>query len=244
MGGVDRAGCTRCRSNARACSHAPGRRRFSAIGTARRVEASRSWSHPRPIWGAIVGASGTGKTPGIDATKRALSWIDRLRKEKIAKLALEHQTKAEAANAERKLWKKQVEEATAANRPAPAMPASATDPGVFVAPRLYVSDATIERMAVLLQANPRGMLRLSDELSGLFLNMSRYSGGQDNEFWLEAWNGNPYLVERMSRPPAAWWAACNPTNCLNLSLPIWMACTPEFSFPGHRSPIINRSRMT
>jgi hypothetical protein len=31
--------------------------------------------------------------------------------------------------------------------------------------------------------------------------MSRYSGGQDNEFWLEAWNGNPYLVERMGRPP-------------------------------------------
>jgi len=37
----------------------------------------------------------------------------------------------------------------------------------------------------------------------MFLNMSRYSGGQDNEFWLEAWNGNPYLVERMSRPPVS-----------------------------------------
>jgi Protein of unknown function (DUF3987) len=31
--------------------------------------------------------------------------------------------------------------------------------------------------------------------------MSRYSGGQDNEFWLEAWNGNPYIVERMGRDP-------------------------------------------
>jgi hypothetical protein len=30
--------------------------------------------------------------------------------------------------------------------------------------------------------------------------MSRYSGGQDNEFWLEAWNGGHYTVERMSRP--------------------------------------------
>src|SRR5262249_6718020 len=35
----------------------------------------------------------------------------------------------------------------------------------------------------------------------LFLNMSRYSGGQDNEFWLEAWNGDSYTVERMGRPP-------------------------------------------
>ena len=171
------------------------------IGTARRVQASRSWSQPMTIWAAVVGASGTGKTPGIDVTKRALTFIDRTRKAEIAKLALEHQTRAEAASAERKLWKKQVEEAAANNRPAPPMPASATDPGEFVAPKLYVSDATIERMAVLLQSNPRGILRLSDELSALFLNMSRYSGGQDNEFWLEAWNGNSYLVERMGRPP-------------------------------------------
>jgi hypothetical protein len=33
------------------------------------------------------------------------------------------------------------------------------------------------------------------------LNLSRYSGGSDREFWLEAWNGNPYRVERMSRSP-------------------------------------------
>ena len=43
--------------------------------------------------------------------------------------------------------------------------------------------------------------KLSDELASLFLNMSRYSGGQDNEFWLEAWNGGSYTVERMGRPP-------------------------------------------
>jgi hypothetical protein len=33
----------------------------------------------------------------------------------------------------------------------------------------------------------------------MFMNMSRYSGGQDNEFWLEAWNGNSYAVERIGR---------------------------------------------
>jgi Protein of unknown function (DUF3987) len=81
------------------------------------------------------------------------------------------------------------------------MPPEAADPGPFVAPRLYVSNATIERLAALLQARPQGMLMLSDELAGLFLNMSRYSGGQDNEFWLEAWDGGPYTVERVGRPP-------------------------------------------
>src|SRR5262249_36957707 len=55
-------------------------------------------------------------------------------------------------------------------------------------------------LAVLLTARPQGILLFADELAGLFLNMSRYSGGQDNEFWLEAWNGGFYRVERMNRP--------------------------------------------
>jgi hypothetical protein len=31
--------------------------------------------------------------------------------------------------------------------------------------------------------------------------MKRYSSGQDNEFWLEAWNGKNFVVERQGRPP-------------------------------------------
>src|SRR5262245_41483319 len=61
-------------------------------------------------------------------------------------------------------------------------------------------NSTIEKLAVLLQVRPQGMLLLADELAGLFLNLSRYSGGQDNEFWLEAWCGGPYRVERLNRP--------------------------------------------
>jgi Protein of unknown function (DUF3987) len=45
----------------------------SLIGTARRVMTSRSWTQPMTIWTGVVGFSGTSKTPGIDATKRALS---------------------------------------------------------------------------------------------------------------------------------------------------------------------------
>jgi Protein of unknown function (DUF3987) len=81
------------------------------------------------------------------------------------------------------------------------MPLDAIVPAPFVAPRLYVSDATIERLAVLLTAQPRGLLYLGDELTGLFLNMSRYSGGTDRPFWLEAWNGGGFTVERMGREP-------------------------------------------
>ena len=171
----------------------------SLIGTARRVQASRSWTQPMTTWVGVVGFSGTGKTPGIDATKRALAQIERHWKNKIATLELVHDTRVEAANAAREKWKKEVEAAIEAGKPEPQKPAAAVTPGAFVAPRLFVSDGTIERLAVLIQVRPQGILYLSDEVAGLFMNMSRYSGGQDNEFWLEAWNGNPHTVERMGR---------------------------------------------
>ena len=37
------------------------------------------------------------------------------------------------------------------------------------------------------------------ELAGLFANMRRYSRGRDDQFWLEAWTGGRYVVERMNR---------------------------------------------
>ena len=173
----------------------------SLIGTARRIRPSRSWSEPFTLWTAIVGFSGSGKTPGISVTKRALSLIESTRKDKIAELQRRHDTKSQTAKAAAKAWKEKVEEAVEANQPPPQMPVEAMDPGLFVTPRLYVSEATIERHAVLLQARPRGMLLMSDELASLFLNMGRYSNGSDKEFWLEAWNGHHYVVERMGRPP-------------------------------------------
>ena len=186
----------------------------SLIGTARRVMASRSWTQPMTTWTAVVGFSGTSKTPGIDATKRALSQIERGRRSKTIDLQRAHEGRVEAAKAARAQWKKDLkraaqekvvlmEEYRSKVASEPVMPAAAADPGPFVAPRLYVSNATIERLAALLQTRPQGMLMLSDELAGLFLNMSRYSGGQDNEFWLEAWNGSAYTIERVGRPPIA-----------------------------------------
>jgi Protein of unknown function (DUF3987)/Bifunctional DNA primase/polymerase, N-terminal len=173
----------------------------SLIGTARRVRASRSWSEPLAMWVALIGFSGTGKTPGIDVTRRVLSLIERDRKQKIAELQREHETRAQKAKAEKKKWEQAVAEAVEANLPAPAKPLEASEPGPFVAPRLSVSDSTIERIAVLLEARPQGMAFVADELARLFLNMKRYSGGQDNEFWLEAWNGKHFIVERQGRPP-------------------------------------------
>jgi hypothetical protein len=173
----------------------------SLVGTARRLQASTSWTQPFTLWIAIVGNSGTGKTPGLNVSQRTLARVERNRRHLIGKLRRAHETKIENAKVARKQWQEKVKEAVDAGRKVPDMPPEAEVPEPFEAPRLFLSNVTIEKLAVLLQARPQGMLVTLDELAGLFLNLSRYSGGTDREFWLEAWNGEAYRVERMGRPP-------------------------------------------
>ena len=169
------------------------------IGYSRRLRATASWVQPATCWTALVGYSGTGKTPGHSVTRRAAKEVEQLRKKAEEKRKRDHETKKLAAKAAYDNWKQKVQEATEAGVPAPTMPEAAADPGKYVPIRLIVNDGTIERLAELLQARPHGIVLVRDELAALFMNMSRYSGGQDDEFWLESWNGEPHTVERMGR---------------------------------------------
>src|SRR5262249_49866554 len=126
--------------------------------------------------------------------------------------------------------------------PAPPKPADATEPGPFVAPRLSLSDSTIERLAVLLEVRPQGLAFVADELARLFLNMKRYSNGQDNEFWLEAWDAKHFVVERQGRPPVVLdyllvgsLAASSRTSLLGLSRAMTMVCTRGSALHGRKN---------
>lgn len=174
----------------------------SLIGAVRRIRASASWSQPMTPWGAVVGSSGDGKTPGLEAIKKALDQVEEEFKSEIDAQRREHDLRDEQAKAAQKAWKKEVDEAVKNKTTLPQKPAAADDPGKFITPRLYTIDVTIERMAELLAARPRGMLLISDELAGWFTNMSRYSGGEDKQFWLICWDGGAYSVERKSAPIA------------------------------------------
>jgi hypothetical protein len=172
----------------------------SLIGTARRVRASRSWSEPMTLWTCVVAASGDRKTPGLNVTMRALDLIEKNNAAAINAKRLSHETRVQKAKETAKKWKEEREAALKAKPPKEPqiMPMDAIDPGNFIEPRLYATDPTIERLAALLQVRARGMMLIRDELSGLFANMSRYSGGSDRPFWLEAWNGRRHIVERVS----------------------------------------------
>lgn len=140
------------------------------------------------------------ENPGLNVATRALDQIEKNNAPAVNAKRLSHETKDQKAKEARQRWKEARQEALDGNPPKepPPMPVEAIEIGNFIEPRLYATDPTIERLAPLLQARPRGMMLIRDELAGLFANMGRYSGGSDRPFWLEAWSGNRHVVERVS----------------------------------------------
>src|SRR5262249_57512487 len=66
-----------------------------------------------------------------------------------------------------------------------------------------MEDTTIEAAQEVLKDSPDGVLCLQDELSGWFGSMEKYSGNRggmkDRGFWLQAWNGGQYVLNRVGR---------------------------------------------
>jgi hypothetical protein len=82
----------------------------------------------------------------------------------------------------------------------------AREDGVDDAPKpkertLYVSDVTVEKLANVLQENPRGVAVDRDELTGWLRSMDQYRSGKgaDRQFWLSAWSGEPVSVHRKNQ---------------------------------------------
>jgi Protein of unknown function (DUF3987) len=175
----------------------------------------------------------------------ALDAIEKDYSSEVAAARLAHETRAQRSKEMLRKWKEERQAALTADPPTepPPKPPDAIDPGAFVAPRLYATDPTIERLSSLLQARPRGMTLLRDELSGLFANMGRYSGGSDRPFWLEAWNGRRHVVERVKGSIAVEHlligiagGAFSQTRLPALSLAMRMECMHGSCTRGHHTP--------
>ena len=166
----------------------------AAIGNTRRIQLKRGWSAPAIIWTAIVGESGTAKTPAFTLVMRPIRERQRMALELHAEAMSQYE--ADLAHYDKALsaWKrdKKTEE------PPPAKP----DPSQ--AARFIVSDTTVEALAPLLFANPRGVLMARDELAGWIGSFDRYAGGKggaDAAHWLSMHNGEAIVVDRKTGNP-------------------------------------------
>jgi hypothetical protein len=164
----------------------------AAIGNTRRIRLKRGWDEPAILWTAIVGDSGTMKSPALELALQPV-------RERQRKALTEHgQRMAEYRDAllryERDLaqWKR--------SKGGEDPPDKPEEP---IADRCWCDDPTIEALAVLLQQNWRGLLMVRDELSGWIAGFDRYSQGKGGDVarWLEMFGGRLMVVDRKTGNP-------------------------------------------
>lgn len=169
-----------------------------------------SWTESARLWGAFVGDPSVKKTPAV---KRAISHAKKLDAQ------LHEESSADLATyllAEKVHKKVEAEYVKARSAPSGYVPddAAPRPPAKPPVRRLVVEDTTVEALGVILADNPRGVLVLHDELSGWFGAMDAYrqggNSGKDRAHWLEAYNGGPKRIDRLSRTPLLVpnWSVC------------------------------------
>jgi hypothetical protein len=136
----------------------------------------RDWVEAVRIWGALVGPPSVLKTPILYRAAAPLIQIDgRMWGEYCA--AKQHYDDLSK------------EERRAATRP--------------LQTRLRLEDTTIEGAQEVLKDSPNGLLLFLDELGGWFGSMDKYNGSRgalaDRGFWLRAYNGGQYALNRVGR---------------------------------------------
>jgi Protein of unknown function (DUF3987) len=170
------------------------------IGHARWAQATPGWAEPPHLWIGAVGDSGSGKTPGADCLMRdVLPEIERCMVADFPDRLREWHASVKFGKAADERWKGEVRAAETRGAPAPLPPVATTRPEPQ-SPRLRQNDVTIERVATLLAtAAPKGLLIVRDELTGWIDGMSAYNPA-GRSFWVEAYGGHPYRVERQKHP--------------------------------------------
>jgi hypothetical protein len=158
-----------------------------AIGNKRVIRLKRGWEEPEIIWAAVVGKSGTHKSPAI---KAATATLQRKQAEAIEQHQEAMQRYAiERAKYERDLgdWKKRK-----TSDPPPWEP---VEP---ICQRFIVSDITIEALVDRLAGQYDGVLLIRDEFAGWINGIAEYKGGKgsDTGHWLSTWSAESLTVDR------------------------------------------------
>ncbi|MFQ5734471.1 MAG: DUF3987 domain-containing protein, partial [Planctomycetaceae bacterium] len=177
----------------------------AAIGTTRRLQLKCDWSVPPILWTAVVGESGTAKSPAFRQVMRPVKELQRKARDQHAAELADYQldlARHEKAMAEWKRNKKTTDDPP-------------TAPNAPLERRYIISDTTVEALAPLLLENPRGLLLIRDELNGWINSFDQYKGGKagaDAAHWLSMFSAESIIVDRktgVSRtifvPEAAIW---------------------------------------
>jgi hypothetical protein len=157
----------------------------SAIGNTRTLMLKRGWREPAVIWAATVGDSGTLKSPALAPVIEPLFKHQRENQEAYRSKVQVYEQRM----AQHRATAKAAKQGGGEPEPLPEAP---------TLEKVVCGDVTVEKLAEILEDNPRGILVQRDELAGWFGSFTRYksSGGTDLPHWLEMFRAGSVIVDR------------------------------------------------
>ncbi len=147
-----------------------------------------SWVVHAGFWGGIVGSPGSMKTPALIASLKPLHHL-----EEIA--ANEYKLDYVQYKSDKAAFDKSMADFKSGK--STAFPVEPTKP---VKTRYIVNDVTYQALGEILAENPRGILALADELSGLLQSLDTPGQEAARGFYLSGWGGQgTYTFDRITR---------------------------------------------
>lgn len=148
-----------------------------------------SWEVYPALWGGIVGDPGTKKTPSLLHAHKPLQLLEK-------QAAQKHDSDMQAY----KQAMIQHEKAVEAWRESKSTDFKPTPPVEPKRTRYVVHDSTYQALGLILADNPRGVLALADELSGLLQSLDTAGQEAARGFYLTGWSGTGgYSFDRVGR---------------------------------------------
>jgi hypothetical protein len=168
------------------------------------------WTVTPNLWGGLVGPPASMKTPALEQVIKPVKRLAAEAWEAHQEALRNHALDVMVAEAERAALKKKMEatakkvasgEASRGNLEEVRQEIEdLEEPDPPREKRYMTNDATIEKMAEILEHNPDGILYYRDELMGWLKSLEKAGRESDRAFYLEAWNGNgSFSVDRIGR---------------------------------------------
>lgn len=147
-----------------------------------------SWVVHAGFWGGIIGSPGSMKTPALNASLKPLQLLEEMAAAQYKRDYAQYRTDKAAFDKAMASFKS--EKTT-------VFPVEPTKP---VKTRYIVNDVTYQALGEILAENPRGILALADELSGLLQSLDTPGQEAARGFYLSGWGGQGnYTFDRITR---------------------------------------------
>lgn len=145
------------------------------IGNSFEIEVKHGWRETASIWLALVGNTGVGKTPSINAITFPLEKLNAIEIKKYVEEYKRYEAFINLSDQDKKINEE-------IKRPKKT--------------QFIVNDFTLEALVELHDENKNGVAVIKDELAGWMKDMNKYRAGSDLEHWLSSWSGKSINLNR------------------------------------------------